>query len=1693
MDRNIRGIRRNLAQETDPGQREILGQLLNALVDNDEAAAPVMNDPQLAQLFNPVGNVAAALPPAPVAVPVAPQVAGNHGEGHRGMDRMNRGVPDFCGTNREDFRSWLERFDIAGTAEAWTDERKAQRLPTFLYGDAWDAFKELLPNEMDTYEHLKTNLRNKLVRPDVARANINSLFQRQQLSTECVQQYAVDLKRKVRAAFPDDGNLAQHDHYLLGAFLRGVNPAYREQVIATNPQNFNEAVQRAAAVESAKAFTRDVTLPPQTTAPIAQPDINSKMNSKMNAVLAALLSERLAPPRSNQEFAMVPARPEESMDNGLRAEVRAIADRMRSMQGEMAKMNKDKEQAYNRSHRTENHDWFNRPSYSNQGLVECYFCGKKGHMKRECYRNPDSPQYRPPQEQRSGNFGGRDRPRGTQTYQGQGGSRGRPTPSRGGPRRAGHQAYATVGYEACDSDQWESPETGNPELSHYSDLILSQMAELQGLSLNDTDERAHDAFCSLISGNMGDIQEEVTQTVTNLVKAVGATLTTPKAEPQSPTPPIAKNKKKRAPKRKLGPLIQSLESQLAVIRDSKKLQEEKIAQQAAQIITLEQDRRRYRTERDDAHRQGASAAENVCLLDKRVDLAENELSAATRENAIKIGQLSGTVVQQNAEIAALRDVMTAREKENREKLQKAQTEKAALIDVAKDGIQRKPNKTPSNNALLSLLGTENTTPDQPPEKRRRRRQRNQGLNGLGGIRTSLHIALVAALVFLGFPQTAALDIPSKSRLESFTGPMLCQTHEGKQIFSLPQNVPCHFKNVGTQRRERVTMTEIMIYKRNHIQYRSEAWACKMVQTSLSSLTYFFDNEHLRDTKKGQIPVSESQCAHMIRSKTCSYGQLISKGTLWQTTNEPDWTYSGGGTSCCYWKNSTATNCFMYKVFVYKRHEANEMQSTAGVVSHCKYREGKCDMEDGTFLSWVPDKREKCEYVQWKAVKGKKFGNNWISEDGNLALTFQNGGQTVRDCDGNELILSDQGIAFKIIREIRRVRRSLEYGRRGGIATTDLLAASLQAIEFDIRQNIEFSFQQALRATCRTMDTVVLLQKTGIIANPTLAMRAVLRRQDLIARAGGQAIEVWPCSFLKTDTYHFLPMNASFTNEIPIQFAVSGETHTGYLDPKTNIIHKSGFPADCSLSDEIPLRLGNKTHLYFRKMGHLEVASNLNELKLIEWNFTALAPLHPTIFHQIVMYEWKDLQSQITLNDLMQAVNQHEQLFDQLGVRNSKNAVMGARQLLKKVGSQSWLGFIMGWTIDIWRFWVFIICLIVSIKILLYFKSACCSNFRMQIPSVAYNLVTQRFSRGGRGGRDFDLPPSERLSVTPECQPLVDFSSVSCEQEQTPLQRVSEDSFKLGHSSTGTEQQTKEKSTPNTPHLSRLIRPKSMYRELTSPSNPIHAADSESEIDNGTDIESDSEEEDEESPKIQCIVEGSVGGLKTELLLDSCATLSLISFEIAKKLKGIKWERPREKAHSLSQQNLPLIASARVVLRIQGKGVKHRVHVMDKSPKPVVLGTDFLKKLGTVTFDFERHTVILKGGISIPMRPVAKDFWDVLVKESVVVPPRTEIIIQASIPEAPPHKSCEMLVEPDLLLDDRANIVVARSLHWADSNVPIRVVNPNDFQVELLAGQMVGRASKAQHGRSQRRLRSESNACERGEKTAQRSIGKHRFV
>lgn len=242
-----------------------------------------------------------------------------------------------------------------------------------------------------------------------------------------------------------------------------------------------------------------------------------------------------------------------------------------------------------------------------------------------------------------------------------------------------------------------------------------------------------------------------------------------------------------------------------------------------------------------------------------------------------------------------------------------------------------------------------------------------------------------------------------------SGPMLCQTHEGKLIFSLPQKVDCS-PSILADLPEKLVPTKVSLYKRNHVQYLSEAWVCKKVKTVVRSLTYFFNDERERTVAKIPISVSPQECHQMRQWHACEVGQMFAKGDLWQTSQEPNWIYPGGGASCCYWKTSQTENCYMYKAYVYKRHIANKMESTAGVVSHCNYESGSCQLKDGSFLLWDVNNKVNCEFLPWKTLDGQRYGANRLSDVGILALTHTTD-QWTTDCTGKRISMSDQGIPF----------------------------------------------------------------------------------------------------------------------------------------------------------------------------------------------------------------------------------------------------------------------------------------------------------------------------------------------------------------------------------------------------------------------------------------------------------------------------------------------------------------------------------------------------------------------------------------------------------------------------------------------------------------------------------------------------------
>ncbi len=421
------------------------------------------------------------------------------------------------------------------------------------------------------------------------------------------------------------------------------------------------------------------------------------------------------------------------------------------------------------------------------------------------------------------------------------------------------------------------------------------------------------------------------------------------------------------------------------------------------------------------------------------------------------------------------------------------------------------------------------------------------------------------------PLTLVLILAFCMPICSGVQPMICHVSSAKQIYSIPKSISC---NAPKRSEGELEEARVEMFKRNLLQYKSEAWVCRKVQRMRNTLTYFFADEHLLQDSKENVGISGEECTRMRKWKSCEAGPLKQKGDLWETENAIDLSYPSGGTSCCYWKKVATNNCYLYSGFVYKRHGEKQMESTVGDVSHCDYKQGMCQLKDKTFVIWEPNENEHCKFMKWKEFSGQKIGNNWISEDGNLALTH-NSRDWVSDCENHQLRMSDQGIPFRYLSTntvFNKHRLKRQNYHQTGVVTTEMLASSLQALEFDLRNLVQFSFSHALASTCRSMESVVSVLRASIFGNPTLALRELLHKTNIWARAGGDVIEVWPCEYLMPGSFQFRAMNGSCTEFVPIEFQAKTVTAEGYLDPKTNIIHHTSVPTHCSFPEIAPEHL-----------------------------------------------------------------------------------------------------------------------------------------------------------------------------------------------------------------------------------------------------------------------------------------------------------------------------------------------------------------------------------------------------------------------------------------------------------------------------------------------------------------------------------------
>ena len=147
-------------------------------------------------------------------------------------------ITTFSGTNDEDVIEFLVNFDRAADFYGWTNAQKAQALPLHLeeYASVWFNSNACLLGK--SYEELTKALKNQFHSASTIWRLRQELYQKEQLPTESVFRYAVDIRRLChRLELP----LSEYVHH----FVKGLRPEIKEFVILEQPETLSRAEELA--------------------------------------------------------------------------------------------------------------------------------------------------------------------------------------------------------------------------------------------------------------------------------------------------------------------------------------------------------------------------------------------------------------------------------------------------------------------------------------------------------------------------------------------------------------------------------------------------------------------------------------------------------------------------------------------------------------------------------------------------------------------------------------------------------------------------------------------------------------------------------------------------------------------------------------------------------------------------------------------------------------------------------------------------------------------------------------------------------------------------------------------------------------------------------------------------------------------------------------------------------------------------------------------------------------------------------------------------------------------------------------------------------------------------------------------------------------------------------------------------------
>ncbi len=208
--------------------------------------------------------------------------------------------------------------------------------------------------------------------------------------------------------------------------------------------------------------------------------------------------------------------------------------------------------------------------------------------------------------------------------------------------------------------------------------------------------------------------------------------------------------------------------------------------------------------------------------------------------------------------------------------------------------------------------------------------------------------------------------------------------------------------------------------------------------------------------------------------------------------------------------------------------------------------------------------------------------------------------------------------------------------------------------------------------------------------------------------------------------------------------------------------------------------------------------------------------------------------------------------------------------------------------------------------------------------------------------------------------------------------------------------------------------------------------------------------------------GTIHKNSVQILVDSGATHSVVSYEYFLHLQRstgltLNPETYGGWAKIANGGMLEIVGTVDLVLHFGKTSVTQSFFVLKYLAHPVILGTDFLREKRAV-IDMANKVFILPEGNSVALSDSAQFNLRVclVAKDSVTVPPRSEVQIRGSLKGKAGPKDGHCLVEPGPRLVERYGMLCAASISPIAAGVlPIQIVNPSQNPIRLHRGTILG--------------------------------------